>query len=206
MTIRRGEAWGEPGALPVGGVVVDSDAAAAAALTAAWRRNEPFPALGLLRGDLARTLGALGDRERLSDTSRATTAPIDIGVVRFDDRDELFVAHAVLRRSWWQGPILVIANAQFLGGWDVAPRAHPGDGQFDIVACGSAMTLTSRLQARRRLPSGTHLPHPDIAVRRAATEVVTMPRPADLWLDGVRVARGRSFEFELLPDAVTVVV
>src|SRR5690606_21746422 len=65
VTIRKGEPWGEPGALPEDGIVVRSDAEARAVVTAARRAGEPVPPLGLLGGDLCRALGGTGDEARL---------------------------------------------------------------------------------------------------------------------------------------------
>ncbi len=57
MPIAKGQPWGEPGAFPEDGVVVDSDAAARAVVEEARRERRPIPTLGLLGGDLCRTLG-----------------------------------------------------------------------------------------------------------------------------------------------------
>ena len=54
MTIRKGEAWGHPGALPEDGVVVSSDHEAADVIGRARREGRPYPALGLVGGDLCR--------------------------------------------------------------------------------------------------------------------------------------------------------
>jgi len=56
MTIEKGEAWGSPGTLPSDGLVVRSDAEARAIVEQARRAAEPVPTLGLLGGDLCRTV------------------------------------------------------------------------------------------------------------------------------------------------------
>ena len=53
-------------------------------------------------------------------------------------------------------------NADRIGAWDVAPRAHPNDGQLDVVEVDASMGLRDRWQASRRLATGTHVPHPAI--------------------------------------------
>ena len=58
MTIRKGEPWGRPGALPAHGVVVRTDAEARAIVTAARRATEPVPPLGLLGGEAYRVLSS----------------------------------------------------------------------------------------------------------------------------------------------------
>jgi hypothetical protein len=159
--IRPGEAWGEPGALPEGAVVVGSDAEARAALEGARRERQPFPPLGLVGGDLCRTLGGRG--------GLTTIVRCDLGEALVDGKVRLFVAHVVVRgRTLWRGAVTAVLNAQYVGGFDVAPRAHPGDGSLDIVELDAAVGLGERWKAWRRLPSGTHVPHPRINMRRAS--------------------------------------
>lgn len=203
MTIEKGKAWGCPGALPADGVEVRSDAEARAALEAARSERRQLPVLGLLGGDLCRTVGGRGDRDRLRRDD-AVTLPIDLGEVLIDGRLHLFVAHLVARRSWWRGPILAVMNAQWIGSWDVAPRSHPNDGLVDVFS--GDLSLDDRLKARGRLRTGTHVPHPGIEQRRTAALQLELDRPTPIWLDGERVAVGRSLSIRVEPDAVTVVV
>jgi diacylglycerol kinase family enzyme len=76
-------------------------------------------------------------------------------------------------------------NVDHLGRWDVAPRAHPNDGWLDVLEVDPDMPARARWQASRRLASGTHVPHPDIAVRRVRGTTFTFGRPLGLWVDGV---------------------
>ena len=80
MTIRKGAAWGRPGKLPSDGVVVSSDAAARAAVEPPRRAGEPLPVLGLVGGDLCRTLGGPGESKRLRSPD-AMRFPVDLGSV-----------------------------------------------------------------------------------------------------------------------------
>ena len=157
--------------------MVASDAEARRVVEAARRAGDPVPPLGLLGGDLCRTLGGRGDRARL-DGPDAAVLPVDLGSVLLDGRQHWFVAHLVARRSWWRGRIVAAMNAEFLGDWDVAPRAHPDDGVLDLFDVAASMSLTDRLAARRRLPAGGHLPHPAIAASRRSGGPVRA-RPAD---------------------------
>lgn len=205
MTISKGSAWGAPGVLPAGGVVVRSDAEARTALEAARRERRPYPALGLLGGDLCRTAGGAGAEARLHDGS-GTVLPVDLGEALVDGRLLLFVAHAVVRgRSRWRGRVVAAMNAQFVGRWDVAPRAHPGDGLLDVVEVEEAMGVGERWKARARLRSGTHVPHPSIRVRRVDA-VQLDGEGQSLWLDGERIGPFRTLSLRLEPDALTVVV
>ena len=82
------------------------------------------------------------------------------------------------RQRWWNGAqgvvvkvddrvaydggavAVVVANGQYLRGVDVVPRGHPGDGRIE----GQVYDVARRERAamRRRLPLGTHVPHPRI--------------------------------------------
>ena len=203
MTVRKGEAWGGPGALPADGVVVDSDLAARRVVTEARRGNRPIPPLGLVAGDLARTCGATGREDRLRGPD-AQTLPVDLGEVLVDGSLHFFVAHLVARRSWWRGPIVAAMNAQFLGDWDVAPRSHPGDGRVDLLQAD--LSLGDRWKARSRLRSGTHVPHPGISERRVKAVQLDLAPGTAVWLDGERVGEARALSIRVAPDALTVVV
>jgi diacylglycerol kinase family enzyme len=204
VTIRKGEPWGEAGALPEGAVVVHSDAEARAIVETARRAGDAPPPLGLLGGDLCRTLGGRGDAARL-ESDAAMRLPVDLGAVLVDGRLHWFVAHLVARGSWWRGRIVAAMNAEFLGPWDVAPRSHPGDALLDTFDV--TMAVGDRAKAWRRLPSGTHVPHPAIRERRVAALQVDLDSPTALWLDGERVARNvRSLSIRLEPDALVCIV
>ena len=91
-------------------------------------------------------------------------------------------------------------NCDHLGTWDVAPRAHPNDGRLDVVEVDTSMTLRNRLQARRRLPHGTHVPHPSIAVRTTTEASWTFARPTPVVIDGVPAGRVRRLTVRAQPD------
>jgi hypothetical protein len=203
VTIERGTEWGRAGSLPDGAPTVTSDAELGALVTRSRRSGEPLPTVGLLGGDLCRTVGGRGDADRLR-TDEARMLPVDVGSVLIDGRLHWFVAHLVARRSWWRGPIWAACNAQWMGAWDVAPRAHPGDGRLDLFDV--RLPLGDRLAARKRLPTGTHLPHPDITERRAKAIQVAFDRPLTVYLDAVAVGPARQLSVRVEPDALTVVV
>ncbi len=166
MTIERGASWGSARPLPDDGVIARSDADAAAAVASARARGVGIPSVGLLAGDLCRTVGGNGDERRLQSAD-AVTLPVDIAEVELDGGPHVFLAHVVARRSWWHGRVWIAMNAEWLGDWDVAPRAHPGDGLLDVFDV--TLSLRDRIKARRRVRTGTHVPHPDIAQTRATS-------------------------------------
>ena len=203
MTIKRGEDWGEAGPLPEGGVLVRSDAEARAVVEAHRRANRPVPPLGLLGGDLCRTLGGTGDEARLW-SPEALRVPVDLGAALVDGRLHWFVAHAVARRSWWSGRIVAVMNAEFLGDWDVAPRGHPNDGRLDTL--DADLPLGDRLKARSRLRTGAHVPHPGIRQRRVDAAQFDFRSPTPIRLDGALVGTVRRLSVRVEPDALTCVV
>jgi hypothetical protein len=202
VTIRRGEPWGERlGPLPDHGVVVRSDAGARSVVEEACREQRDPPPIGLAGGDLWRTLGSPRDRLHTGD---AVTFPVDLGEVLADGRLYRFVAHLVARRGWWRGPAWMAMNAAWLGTWNLGPRAHPGDGLLDVLDV--RLRPAERLAARSRARTGTHVPHPRIAERRAAAVQVSFERPLPIWLDGERVTEARHLSVRVRPDALTIVV
>jgi len=203
VTVEKGRSWGAPGALASSGLTVRSDAEARRLVEAARRGGQPMPMLGLLGGDLCRTVGGRGDHARLR-SGDAMTLPVDLGSVLVDGRHHWFVAHLVARRSWWRGRVVAVMNAEWIGRWDVAPRAHPGDGLLDVF--DGDPSLDDRLKARTRLRTGTHVPHPAISERRTPALQLTFDRPTPIWLDGESIGKARNLAVRVEPDALTCVV
>jgi hypothetical protein len=204
MVVERGAAWGTPGPLPEEGVIVRSDAEARAVAERCRRAGDPVPPLGLLGGDLCRTLGGRGDEARLR-SPEATRLPVDLGAVLVDGRLHWFVAHLIARRGWWSGRIVAAMNAEYLGPWDVAPRSHPNDGRLDTL--DADLPFGDRLKARRRLATGSHVPHPGIRERRVDAAQFDFGEPMTIWLDGVRLdGAARRLSVRVERDALTCVV
>jgi diacylglycerol kinase family enzyme len=130
--------------------------------------------------------------------------PVDLGRAWLDDREVWFCAHLLARRSWWRGRVLAVMNAQYLGSWDLSPNGHPNDGRLDVVDAGAALGLRDRLRARRRLPLGTHVPHPAIATRRVRALEERFDPPLRVWADGLYEGEVRRLRVECVADALTV--
>lgn len=199
MTIKPGSVWGEVVDTPTGALVLHRDDEVASAIERAETR--PLIVRG---GDLHRTVGAP------SAPGTAVRIPIDILRVTTDGATMTAVAHVLARRPgrfWWmRGRVVVAMNAEHIGRWDVAPRAHPNDGRFDLVEVAASMSVRERWQALRRLGTGTHVPHPRIASRRSREETFTFDRPTGLWLDGVVRGTVRSVTVRVVPDAAEIYV
>ncbi|MDJ0771461.1 MAG: hypothetical protein QNJ12_21930 [Ilumatobacter sp.] len=190
MTIRKGEPWGSEVRRPAGLLVVDSDAALAHVLA-----DETPPPVAIRGGDLFRTLGSPGARDVMQ------RLPIDLLRVVADGRHHTAVAHVVARRGWLRGPVVAIMNVGSRGEWNVAPRAHPNDGRFDVVDVDPAMRMRERWSARRRLPTGTHLPHPAISTSSSTRFERRFDRPMRVEIDGITVGGVRELVVEIDPDA-----
>jgi hypothetical protein len=204
MTLRRFDDWGAPGRLGPDDPVATTDAEARALVEEARRAGrDGVVRLGLLGGDLCRTVGGRGDADHLRSDG-ATELPVDVGSVLADGRMHRFVAHLVARRPGWQGPFLVAMNADWCGPLLLGARAHPGDGLLDVTR--GRLSLGDRLRARRRARTGDHLPHPALRTERVKALQHEFDRPVDLWLDGERVGRVRQLSIRVEAGALHVVI
>jgi hypothetical protein len=68
------------------------------------------------------------------------------------------------------------------------------------------LPIGARLQARTRLRTGTHVPHPRIRTERSRAWQVQLTPALDVWLDGVEIARAARLAVRVEPDALTVVI
>jgi hypothetical protein len=188
--IARGEPWGEAVPRPVGLITASSDVHLAELLAV-----DPVPPLALASGDLHRTLGSpvTGDPVR--------RVRMDLLRCTLDGVPHTAVAHVVARRRWWRGPLFAVVKAQYLDTWDVAPRGHPNDGRAQVIEVDASMGFRQRWQARRRLPSGTHVPHPLIRTTQRTSVEWEFTQPLDVYLDGRRHRRVRSVNVSVEPDA-----
>ena len=204
MTIKPGEEWGRDAPLPDGAPVFDNDADLRQHIEVHRRSGADVPPVGLIGGDLWTTMGApVGGVTRLRSHA-ARTAPIDIASILVDGRQCWFGSHLVARRSWWRGRILVVLNAEWLGGWDLGPRSHPNDGRVDVYE--TTMSMSQRWKAKKRLATGSHLPHPDISSQRVKAFQTTLDPPLALRLDGVSIGDAKHITVRVEPDALLVTV
>jgi hypothetical protein len=204
MTIEKGQPWGAVARLPPGGVVVASDAEARRAVEEARFHQAPLPVLGLVGGDLWRTLGGHGPADpRRLHSDDAMTFSVDLGEVLIDGRLHFFVAHVVAHSPAWRRSFVAM-NAQWRGTWDLGPRSHPNDGLLDTY--DARLGWSDLWKVRARLPLGAHLPHPGITARRVPACQVDFARPLTVEVDGVAVGSGSALSLRLEPDALTVVV
>jgi hypothetical protein len=205
MTIAKGQPWGEVVPRDPHQTVVSSDAA-----LHRWVNEHLVPSppsagtdgsliderVTVAGGDLARTCG--GGHPQRDTVSRV---PLDLVLVRTDEVSCWMVSHALARRSWWRGEVVLAMNAQFLGASDVAPRSHPNDGRVDVLRVDPAMGVRTRLQARRRSRLGTHVPHPRIAVSQTRSLHLDLVTPLRVSIDGLAYGTTRTVELTVVADA-----
>jgi hypothetical protein len=204
MTIRPGESWGKVGPVPPDVTSVADDAELAAVLDAeGWG---PAWAVAPRAGDCRRAAGGQTSHDRLEGADTVALLPWDVLEVRADDQRMWAVAHVIARGVAWSGDLVAVMNVDHLGDWDVAPRAHPNDALADVVRVDPSMGWRARWQARRRLPLGTHIPHPKIQVRRGSFFEFEFERPRQLWVDGTRRATVRRLQITVHPDRLTLCV
>lgn len=201
MPISPGSEFGEIARLPIDAPTVADDWSLRELVLDHRRRGDPLPTVGLLGGDLCRTLGGLGDRSRLSSDD-ARTFSVDLGTARCDGRPTVFVAHLVVGRPFAGGTAAM--QAQWLGDLDLGPRSHPADGRLDVTS--GRLPWRQRRAARRRARTGAHLPHPDLDHRQLVGTIIESGRPRAVVIDGKAIGRFRRIEIALEPEALRVVV
>jgi YegS C-terminal NAD kinase beta sandwich-like domain len=205
VTIRPGAAWGAQVPSPSGLLAANSDAEFVRLAFGPGR-----PPVRLMDGDLARTVGvATGGRDRSDESQNDLVLELSVDVldVATDVGEFVACAHVAARSpwrrgGWWRGPVVVAMNAQFMGRWDVAPRGHPNDGRTEVFEIVDALTIRDRLAVRRRLPLGTHVPHPAIGSRSVREAAFEFDGPMALLVDGRDVGTVRSMAVRVRPDAV----
>ena len=222
---RRGEPWGRAASGPPDVELAGDDAALSALATrhpGALVRFRPSP-----RSDLARALGLP------SEGAVATEVAIDVLAVETDGSavadppvtavnavvlgpapDRLRwsaraapVSVTVDGRRWFGGraSTVIVANGQFLRGADVVPRGHPGDGWAEVQVY--ALARRERRPMRRRLTTGTHVPHPRVHgghARRVEVEVAGRELPLEV--DGRPHGRTDRLVATVVPGAIRLLV
>ena len=192
------------------GVVLDSDAAAADLLGGGPEAGAGPVEVGVVGGDLHRTLGSPRHDEADLRAGRGTRFPVDLGLVDLTRPDgtverRRFLAH------------LVAGGARLWSGTDVGghERLLPGGGQpgapgaSERRAVGRDGGLAPAGPTDGPRPggatTGTHLPHPDLRERRTASYRFESDRPVHVRLDGRDAGTALVLDIRCEPDAAVVV-
>ena len=223
--IKPGEQWGRP-TDATADLECHGDDQALAALITAKQGTDPergrlvrfFPA----GSDLARAVGLVDVRD--DRPVRGIELPIDaissdlgvamncviLGVLPTRLRPyhrRRPVRVCVDGRELFSGPAttVVIANGQFVAGADLVPRGHPGDGRLEVQVY--ALAPGERGPMRRRLPTGSHLPHPHIlATSGRVIEVDSLNRPWPVTLDRRSGRAETRLGVSILPGALRLLI
>jgi hypothetical protein len=219
--IRHGQPWGRPPTGPPELELAGDDADLAESVAhnpGALTRFRPSP-----ESDIARALGLSPDAAGTTEVALDALALNDLGdrvgttavnavvVGRPPDRlrwttPNASITVAIDGRSWFAGRVttVVVASGQFLRGADLVPRGHPGDGWAEVQVY--ALARNERRPMRRRLPTGTHLPHPSIHTSRARHIEIEIARALPLEVDGREQERTRRLSVTLVPEAIRILV
>jgi len=198
MTIEKGAAWGTRDNAPADLLVTDDEAALARAVGDGIRH------VALRDGDLLRALG-LDDATTPRAGETALLLPCDALRVRLDDAPAITAVSTVVVGGPLR-PRLIATSGGFVGGANVAPRAHANDGVLDVLVVSPAMPLRQWFAARQRMRLGDHLPHPHLETRRAASHDISFDSAQLVRIDGAKHGRARRVRIEVSPDAFVLCV
>lgn len=209
MTIRRGEQWGEPCSAPMG----LPEFATERDLGFHVRGNGIIPEAILKSGTLIQALGiavSTPERERI----KVLIDLIKVAYTDLDghDRDDIAVGSVLIGKRSWLGDLCIVSNCGYLGTRELLSKAHPNDGVMDVLTVSSLMPFMQRLQAWRRIPTSSHLPHPDISTKQI--ERFSWPLEGNesplkrtrLVIDGEALGLVKSVRMQVIPDAITLYV
>ncbi len=201
MPIEKGTPWGRSVDRPARLLELVGDEAVAAYASDRPDGADQFAAT-VKSGDLHRSLGG---PSVAADSHSVQLLKLDLLRITADGNEFVAAANVVARGGgrfgWWRGPIVAVCNVDHLGEWNVAPKAHPNDGRFDVIEVDATMSVRARAQARGRLPQGNHVPHPAITQRQASRWGRTFDRPLALFVDGRPVGKVQRLEVTIEVDA-----
>ncbi len=197
MGINRSEDWGALGLVPADAWTAASNAD----LLELLGDLDSASVVALTGGDLCRTLGGRG---RACPGGEATLVDVDVGEALVDGLLHRFVAHLVIRPSRHPGRWWLAANAAHRGPWNIAPRAHPGDGLIDVLE--ASLSIGDVPAAWRRLRLGVHVPHPNVRQERTTATQVSFGGSARAWVDGRPIGRVDKLSLRVQPGALRVAI
>lgn len=203
MGITPREQWGKPGVMPPDGLVVNGNEELQEIIESCRRSNNEIPTIGLAGGDLWRTLGGKSHHDRLRKGD-AQLFSVDLGAALIDGHIHWFASHLIVRTRIWAGRTWIVANTSHYGNWNIAPRAHPGDGLLDILDLN--LGFSDRLKARSRVQAGNHVPHPDIRYQRRPAAQIEMKKETDVWIDGKKIKKASQISVRIEPDGLRVML
>ena len=202
MNIERGRSWGSLSPLPPEGVIIKTNKELLEKVNDCKRQGIDLPTFGLLGGDLWRTLGGRRAEERLYG-GEATTLDIDLGCALLDGKIFWFCAHMFIG-SKLKGEKIFISNVAHYGKTNPAPKAHPGDGKFDMLEVKLSPFQT--FKAVKRVSAGTHIPHPGIKYKQVSSEQFSFEKKLSIEIDGKNIGKFSTVSIRIENEALRVVI
>ena len=202
MNIEKGRSWGSLSPLPPDGVIIKTNKELLEKVDNCKRQGIDLPTFGLLGGDLWRTLGGRRAEERLYG-GEATTLDIDLGCALLDGKIFWFCAHMFIG-SKLKGDKIFISNVALYGKTNPAPKAHPGDGKFDMLEV--ELSLFQTFKAVKRVSAGTHIPHPGIKYRQVSSEQFSFGKKLSIEIDGKNIGKFSTVSIRIENEALRVVI
>jgi hypothetical protein len=202
MNIEKGRSWGSLSPLPPEGVIIKTNKELLEKVNDCKRQGIDLPTFGLLGGDLWRTLGGRRAEERLYG-GEATTLDIDLGCALLDGKIFWFCAHMFIG-SKLKGEKIFISNVAHYGKMNPAPKAHPGDGKFDMLEV--ELSLFQTFKAVKRVSAGTHIPHPGIKYRQVSSEQFSFGKKLSIEIDGKNIGKYSTVSIRIENEALRVVI
>ena len=202
MNIEKGRSWGSLSPLPPDGVIIKTNKELLEKVNNCKRQGIDLPTFGLLGGDLWRTLGGRRAEERLYG-GEATTLDIDLGCALLDGKIFWFCAHMFIG-SKLKGEKIFISNVAHYGKMNPAPKAHPGDGKFDMLEVKLSPFQT--FKAVKRVSAGTHIPHPGIKYRQVSSEQFSFGKKLSIGIDGKNIGKFSTVSIRIENEALRVVI
>ena len=202
MNIEKGRSWGSLSPLPPEGVIIKTNKELLEKVNNCKRQGIDLPTFGLLGGDLWRTLGGRRAEERLYG-GEATTLDIDLGCALLDGKIFWFCAHMFIG-SKLKGEKIFISNVAHYGKMNPAPKAHPGDGKFDMLEVKLSPFQT--FKAVKRVSAGTHIPHPGIKYKQVSSEQFSFEKKLSIEIDGKNIGKFSTVSIRIENEALRVVI
>ena len=202
MNIEKGRSWGSLSPLPPEGVIIKTNKELLEKVNDCKRQGIDLPTFGLLGGDLWRTLGGRRAEERLYG-GEATTLDIDLGCALLDGKIFWFCAHMFIG-SKLKGEKIFISNVAHYGKTNPAPKAHPGDGKFDMLEVKLSPFQT--FKAVKRVSAGSHIPHPGIKYRQVSSEQFSFGKKLSIEIDGKNIGKYSTVSIRIENEALRVVI
>lgn len=202
MNIEKGRSWGSLSPLPPEGVIIKTNKELLEKVNDCKRQGIDLPTFGLLGGDLWRTLGGRRAEERLYG-GEATTLDIDLGCALLDGKIFWFCAHMFIG-SKLKGEKIFISNVAHYGKMNPAPKAHPGDGKYDMLEVKLSPFQT--FKAVKRVSAGTHIPHPGIKYRQVSSEQFSFGKKLSIGIDGKNIGKFSTVSIRIENEALRVVI